>query len=45
MRQPWSCNRALYGRSPRWFLPSIFSTVLLLGLLRQLGRRRLLPAA
>ena len=39
MRQPLSINRALYGRSPGWFLPVIFGTVLGLGLLSRLGRR------
>jgi hypothetical protein len=40
MRQPWSMNRALYGRSPRWFVPLIFGTVLGLGLLKRLARRQ-----
>jgi hypothetical protein len=39
MRQPWSMNRALYGRSPRWFLPLVFGSVVCLGLLRRLARR------
>ncbi len=45
MRQPWSVNRALYGRTPGWFLPLLFSTVLGIGLLQRLGRRRAASAA
>ena len=44
VRQPWSFNRALYGRSPNWFLPLIFGTVLGVGLLGRLARRRLQAA-
>ena len=40
MRQPYSINRALYGRAPGWFVPVIFGAVLSMGLLRRLSLRR-----
>jgi hypothetical protein len=40
MIQPWSVNRALYGVAPRWLLPLVFGSLMLLGLLRRLARQR-----
>jgi hypothetical protein len=40
MRQSFSLNRALYGRSPGWFLPLIFGTVVGMGVLLRRAPRR-----
>jgi hypothetical protein len=40
MRQPFSLNRALYGRSPNWLLPVVFGAVVGMGLLLRRPLRR-----
>jgi hypothetical protein len=43
VKQSFSLNRALYGRSPGWFVPLLFGAVVGMGVL--LRRPRRAPAA